>query len=392
MTFGTRPVISARDQRLISTALLTDIHDPLGHSFTNGDVVQQPAPDATTERPKAVSGRELTLQRTLREKCPLKVSVHGCTGKIGGYVVNRIAVGDMFGKDQPVILRLVGRRPNTLEGLAMQIDDSAHGLVVKVETHTDLVEGFRGADHAVLTAGSPRSDARPERRHLVQDNAPIYASLGKALNASDSRRTKITVVGNPANTNAWVLSQNAPRVPTGNITAMVRLDENRARAEIAKKIGMPVADIAKMAVWGNHSPNMYPDCRYATAQGLLVDNLIADPAWKHTEFVPKIAQRGKEILEKCGTSSDSSAANAVVDHVYAWHHGTGDNWTTMAVQSQGEYGVKAGLWFTYPVTTSQHGYQIVPDLDTSDEFIQGRLKASQQELIEEQATARKVLQ
>jgi malate dehydrogenase len=396
MTLGTRPNISARDQRLISTALLTSPRNPLERSATNGHVLPDPDPDPAPapapDRPKAISGRELTLQRMLRAKCPLKVAVHGCTGKIGGYLVNRIAVGDMFGKDQPVILRLLGRRPETLEGMAMQIDDSAHGLVAKIEIHTNLEEGFLGTDYAVLTAGSPRSETRPERKHLVQDNAPIYASLGKALNASDSRRTKITVVGNPANTNAWVLSQNAPRVPTSNITAMVRLDENRAKAEIAKKIGMPVADIAQIAVWGNHSENMYPDCRFATAQGHSVRDLIADPGWEVRELVPKVAQRGKEIFKKCGTSSDSSAANAVVDHVNAWHHGTGQNWTTMAVQSQGEYGVKPGLWVTYPVTVSAHGYHIVENLDISDEHLQARLKASVQELVEEQATARKVLQ
>jgi malate dehydrogenase len=337
----------------------------------------------------------LMLQRTLREKCPLVVAVHAPTGGIGKIVVNRIAVGDMLGKDQPVILRLVGRTRKTLEGLCMETSDSAHGRVVKVEPHTDLIDGFRGAHYAILTAGASRSPGRPERKHLVQDNAAIYADVGKALNAVVSPDMRVTVVGNPANTNAWVVSQNAPKMPPKNIMAMVRLDENRAKTKLAIKAGVEVSGIEQVAVWGNHSSSMYPDYRHATAtaNGQLLRDLIADPAWERAVFVPEVSQRGNAIFDACGITSTTAAANASIDHGYTWHHGSGGKWTAMAVQSQGEYGITPGVWFTYPVIVGTDGtHQVVQGLDVSDPYIQGRLRASEKELIAEQGMVRQVLQ
>jgi malate dehydrogenase len=359
-----------------------------GQSFGELGAVD-PASDSPS-RPAGNANSALVLQRRLRSQLPVVVAVHGATGRIGEMVANRVATGDMLSKSQ-VILRLMGRNRNALEGFASETRHSVHGSLAGVEVHTDLVEGFRGADYVILAAGAPRGDTQ-NRSDMLGPNAPIYAAIGQALNKAHCTATKVAVVANPANTLAWVVSQYAPAVPARNITAVTRLDQNRATSEVAQKLNMPPDSINNVAVWGNHSSALVTDIRYATADGQPVGELIADPTWQFKALMPTVRNLGAHIIKLSGNSARSSAANAAVDHCYALHHGSNGQFAVMAVQSRGEYHIPAGLWCSFPnIIRADGAYHVATGLDLTAPEIQAHLQASIKELQQEQAMAIKVL-
>ena len=303
-------------------------------------------------------------------KKPVRVAVTGAAGQIGYAILFRIASGEMLGKDQPVILQLLEipdeKAQKALAGVMMELEDCAFPLLVGMEGHSDPVAGFKDTDYAVLVGARPRGPGM-ERADLLAANAQIFTAQGKALDKSASRGVKVLVVGNPANTNAYIAMKSAPSLPRENFTSMMRLDHNRALSQVAAKIGKPVASIRKMAVWGNHSPSMYADYRFATADGAAVKDLINDQVWNKDTFMPKVGKRGAAIIEARGLSSAASAANAAIDHMRDWVLGTGGEWVTMGVPSNGEYGIPKDMMFGYPVTCAGGKYQIVEGLPI-DEF------------------------
>ncbi|MEN9780623.1 MAG: hypothetical protein RL014_1771 [Pseudomonadota bacterium] len=298
-------------------------------------------------------------------KKPVRVAVTGAAGQIGYALLFRIASGEMLGKDQPVILQLLEipdeKAQKALKGVMMELEDCAFPLLAGMEAHSDATRAFKDTDYALLVGARPRGPGM-ERADLLAANAQIFTAQGKALNASASRNVRVLVVGNPANTNAYIAMKSAPDLPAKNFTAMLRLDHNRAASQIAAKTGKPVASIKKLAVWGNHSPTMYADYRFATIDGASVKDMINDQVWNKDVFLPTVGKRGAAIIEARGLSSAASAANAAIDHMRDWALGTNGEWVTMGVASNGEYGIPKEVMFGYPVTCANGEYKIVEGL------------------------------
>ncbi|MCV2366307.1 malate dehydrogenase [Paucibacter sp. DJ1R-11] len=319
-------------------------------------------------------------------KKPVRVAVTGAAGQIGYALLFRIASGEMLGKDQPVILQLlevpVEGPQKALKGVIMELEDCAFPLLVGIEAHSDPMQAFKDTDYALLVGSMPRK-AGMERAELLSINGQIFTTQGKALNAVASRNVKVLVVGNPANTNAYIAMKSAPDLPAKNFTAMLRLDHNRAASQIAAKTGKPVAAIEKLAVWGNHSPTMYADYRYATIDGASVKDMINDQVWNKDTFLPTVGKRGAAIIEARGLSSAASAANAAIDHMRDWALGTQGKWVTMGIPSNGEYGIPKEVMFGYPVTCEGGEYKIVEGLEI-DAFSQECIKKTLDELLAEQ--------
>ena len=318
-------------------------------------------------------------------KTPVRVAVTGAAGQIGYAILFRIASGEMLGKDQPVILSLLEvpleKPQQALQGVMMELQDCAFPLLVVREAHGDPMTAFKDADYALLIGSRPRGPGM-ERAELLAVNAQIFTAQGKALNAVAKRDVKVLVVGNPANTNAYIAMKSAPDLPRENFTAMLRLDHNRALSQVAAKTGKPVAAIENLCVWGNHSPTMYADYRFATIAGASVKDLIADPAWNADTFLPTVGKRGAAIIAARGVSSAASAANAAIDHMHDWALGTGKGWVTMGIPSNGEYGIPKDVMFGFPVTCAGGKYAIVEGLPI-DAFSQQRIDLTLKELLEE---------
>jgi malate dehydrogenase len=326
-------------------------------------------------------------------KKPVRVAVTGAAGQIGYALLFRIASGEMLGKDQPVILQLLEipdeKAQKALKGVMMELEDCAFPLLAGMEAHSDPKTGFKDTDYALLVGARPRGPGM-ERKDLLSANAQIFTAQGKALNESASRNVRVLVVGNPANTNAYIAMKSAPDLPRKHFTAMLRLDHNRALSQLAAKTGKPVADIEKMAVWGNHSPTMYADYRFATIDGKSVKDMINDPVWNKDVFLPTVGKRGAAIIEARGLSSAASAANAAIDHMRDWALGTNGRWVTMGVPSNGEYGIPKDIIFGFPVTCANGEYTIVEGLPI-DEFSQERINLTLKELTEEQEGVKHLL-
>jgi malate dehydrogenase len=319
-------------------------------------------------------------------KPPVRVAVTGAAGQIGYALLFRIASGEMLGKDQPVILQLLEipdeKAQKGLKGVMMELEDCAFPLLAGMSAHGDPMTAFKDADYALLVGSRPRTQGM-ERKDLLAVNGQIFTTQGKALNAVASRNVKVLVVGNPANTNAWIAMKSAPDLPRKNFTAMLRLDHNRAASQIAAKTGKPVAGIEKLVVWGNHSPTMYADYRFATIDGKPVKAMINDDAWNRDVFLPTVGKRGAAILEARGLSSAASAANAAIDHVRDWALGSNGKWVTMGIPSDGQYGIPKDTMFGFPVMTAGGEYKLVEGLEI-DAFSQERINATLKELLEEQ--------
>ena len=319
-------------------------------------------------------------------KKPVRVAVTGAAGQIGYALLFRIASGEMLGKDQPVVLQLLEipdeKAQKALKGVMMELEDCAFPLLAGMEAHGSPSTAFKDTDYALLVGARPRGPGM-ERADLLAANAQIFTAQGKALDAVASRDVRVLVVGNPANTNAWIAMKSAPSLPRENFTAMLRLDHNRALSQIAAKTGKPVASIRKLAVWGNHSPTMYADYRFATIDGASVKDMINDHAWNKDVFLPTVGKRGAAIIEARGLSSAASAANAAIDHMRDWALGTNGEWVTMGVPSNGDYGIPEDVMFGYPVTCAGGKYEIVKGLPI-DEFSQGCIDKTLAELMGEQ--------
>jgi malate dehydrogenase len=292
----------------------------------------------------------------------------------------------MLGKDQPVLLQLLEipdeKAQKALKGVMMELDDCAFPLLAGMTAHGDPMTAFKDADYALLVGARPRGPGM-ERKDLLSANAQIFTAQGKALNAVASRNVKVLVVGNPANTNAYIAMKSAPDLPRKNFTAMLRLDHNRAASQIAAKTGKPVAAIEKLVVWGNHSPTMYADYRFATIDGKPVKPMINDDVWNKDVFLPTVGKRGAAIIEARGLSSAASAANAAIDHMRDWALGTNGKWVTMGIPSDGQYGIPKDTMFGFAVTTANGDYKLVEGLEI-DAFSQERINATLKELQEEQ--------
>ena len=336
-------------------------------------------------------------------KAPVKVAVTGAAGRIGTQLLYRIAAGEMLGKDQPVILSLL-EVPDVkdaegkvtfsamkgLKGALMELDDCAFPLLMGVTASDDARVAFKDIDVALLVGATPRGPGM-ERSDLLQKNAAVFIAQGRALNEVAKRDVKVLVVGNPANTNAYIAMKSAPDLKRDNFTAMLRLDHNRALTQLAKKTGKPADSIEKLIVWGNHSPTMYPDIRFATSGGKAIKELANDEAWLKDTFIPTVGQRGKAIIDASGISSVPSAANAALDHMRDWWQGTGARWTTMGVPSNGEYGIPQDIIYGFPTICSGGGrYEIVKGLDI-DEFSKGKMAATLKELEEERDAVKALL-
>ena len=320
-------------------------------------------------------------------KKPVRVAVTGAAGQIGYAILFRIASGEMLGKDQPVVLSLlevpVEKAQQALQGVMMELEDCAFPLLAGMEAHSDPMTAFKDIDYALLIGSRPRGPGM-ERAELLAVNGEIFTAQGKALNAVASRNVKVLVVGNPANTNAYIAMKSAPDLPRGNFTAMLRLDHNRALSQLAAKTGKPVAAIQKMAVWGNHSPTMYADYRFATIDGASVKDMINDHDWNANTFLPTVGKRGAAIIAARGVSSAASAANAAIDHMRDWALGTGGRWVTMGIPSDGHYGIPKDVMFGFPVTCEAGSYRVVEGLPI-DALSQQCIDKTLKELLDEQA-------
>ena len=317
-------------------------------------------------------------------KTPVRVAVSGAAGQIGYALLFRIANGDLLGKDQPVILNLLDLpvAQKALSGVIMELNDCAFPLLAGVEPTDDPNVAFKDIDIALLVGSRPRGPGM-ERRDLLAANAEIFKVQGKALNDVAKRDVKVLVVGNPANTNAYIAMKSAPDLPKENFTAMLRLDHNRAISMLAEKSGVPVKDIEKVAVWGNHSPTMYADYRFATANGKSLPEIINDEAWYKGTYLSAVGKRGGAIIEARGLSSAASAANAAIDHIHDWVLGTNGKWVSMGVPSDGSYGIPEDIIFGVPCICEGGKYHRVENLPV-DEFSKGRLEHTLNELKEEQ--------
>ena len=320
-------------------------------------------------------------------KKPVRVAVTGAAGQIGYALLFRIASGEMLGKDQPVILQLLEipdeKAQKALKGVMMELQDCAFPLLVGMQAHSDPMTAFKDIDYALLVGARPRGPGM-ERADLLAANAQIFTAQGKALNAVASRNVRVLVVGNPANTNAYIAMKSAPDLPRENFTAMLRLDHNRAASQIAHKMGVAVGDIEKLAVWGNHSPTMYADYRFAPIDGQSVKDMINDQDWNENVFLPTVGKRGAAIIDARGLSSAASAANAAIDHMHDWALGSNGKWVTMGVPSDGSYGIPEGIIYGVPVTTANGEYTRVEGLPI-DDFSRERMDKTLAELEEERA-------
>ena len=315
---------------------------------------------------------------------PVTVTVTGAAGQIGYALLFRIASGELLGSDTPVRLRLleVPQGVKAAQGMAMELEDGAFRLLAGLDVFDDPMKGFDGANVALLVGARPRGVGM-ERRDLLQANGPIFAEQGAALNAGAADDIRVLVVGNPANANALVAASHAPDIPAERFAAMTRLDHNRAVWQLAKKAGVPVTEITRLTIWGNHSPTQYPDIFHAQISGRPAAQAIADPVWLEHEFIPTVAERGAVVIAARGVSSAGSAANAVIGHVFDWVHGTpAGDWTSAAIVSDGSYGVPAGLVSSFPVTSTGGRWQIVQGLEI-DPFSRVRIDASVAELVAE---------
>ncbi|TDV41420.1 malate dehydrogenase [Actinophytocola oryzae] len=317
----------------------------------------------------------------MASKAAVKVTVTGAAGQIGYALLFRIASGQLLGPDTPVRLSLLEITPalKAAEGTAMELDDCAFPLLSGIDITDDAKRAFDGVNVALLVGARPRTKGM-ERGDLLEANGGIFKPQGEAINAGAADDVKVLVVGNPANTNALIAKSHAPDVPAERFTAMTRLDHNRALSQAAAKLGVPVTDISKLTIWGNHSATQYPDLFHAEVGGQSAAAAVDDDAWLKDTFIPTVAKRGAAIIEARGASSAASAANAAIDHVHDWVHGT--DWTSMAVVSDGSYGVPEGLISSFPVRTSGGQWEIIQGLEI-DEFSRSRIDASVAELAEE---------
>jgi malate dehydrogenase len=326
-------------------------------------------------------------------KKPVRVAVTGAAGQIGYALLFRIASGEMLGKEQPVILQLLEipdeKAQKALKGVMMELEDCAFPLLAGIEAHSDPMTAFKDTDYALLVGARPRGPGM-ERKDLLSANAQIFTAQGKALNAVASRNVKVLVVGNPANTNAYIAMKSAPDLPRKNFTAMLRLDHNRALSQIAAKTGKPVSSIEKLTVWGNHSPTMYADYRFATIDGKSVKDMINDEDWNKNTFLPTVGKRGAAIIEARGLSSAASAANAAIDHMHDWALGSNGKWVTMGIASDGWYDIPKDTIFGFPVTTAGGEYKLVEGL-AIDAFSRERINVTLKELQEEQEGVKHLL-
>ncbi|CAM0998893.1 malate dehydrogenase [Rhodanobacter sp. Root179] len=318
-------------------------------------------------------------------KAPVRVAVTGAAGQIGYALLFRIAAGDMLGPDQPVILHLLEITPAlpSLQGVVMELNDCAFPTLAGVVATDDANVAFKDVDYALLVGARPRGPGM-ERKDLLEANGAIFGPQGKAINDHAKRDVKVLVVGNPANTNALIAQQNAPDLDPKCFTAMVRLDHNRAKAQLAEKTGKHNTDVKKMTIWGNHSSTQYPDLSQTTVDGKPALSLI-DQAWYESDFIPTVQQRGAAIIKARGASSAASAASAAIDHMRSWALGTAEgDWVSMGIPSDGSYGIAPGVIYGYPVTVKDGKYTIVQDLPVSD-FSRARMDATDKELREERA-------
>ncbi|NND55012.1 MAG: malate dehydrogenase [Gammaproteobacteria bacterium] len=324
-------------------------------------------------------------------RAPVRVAITGAAGQIGYQLCFRIASGQMLGADQPVILQLLEIPPalDALKGVAMELDDCAFPTLAGVVCSDDPDVAFKDADYALLVGARPRGPGM-ERKDLLEANAQIFSVQGKALNDHASRDVKVLVVGNPANTNALIAQQNAPDLNPGNFTAMTRLDHNRALAQLAEKTGSHTTDVKGVIIWGNHSATQYPDVSHCTITGQPALG-VADDGWLRGDFISTVQQRGAAIIKARGLSSAASAASSAIDHVRDWALGTPDGeYTSMAIPSDGSYGIEPGIIYSYPCTCKTGEYSIVQGLDI-DEFSQGLMDATEQELRQERADVEHLL-
>ncbi len=320
-------------------------------------------------------------------KKPVRVAVTGAAGQIGYSLLFRVAAGEMLGRDQPVILQMlelpIDKAQAALKGVMMELEDCAFPLLAGMTGSADPREAFKDAELALLVGAKPRGPGM-ERKDLLMENAKIFIEQGKALDAVAARDIKVLVVGNPANTNAYIAMKSAPSLQRRNFTAMLRLDHNRALSQLAAKSGQPVGAIQKLIVWGNHSPTMYPDYRFATADGKPIRDLIHDDDWNRNTFLPMVGKRGAAIIAARGLSSAASAANAAIDHVRDWLLGSNGHWVTMGIPSDGQYGIPRDVIYGFPVTTADREYQLVEGLPI-DEFSREKMNATLKELEEERS-------
>ena len=324
-------------------------------------------------------------------KAPVRVAITGAAGQIGYQLSFRIASGQLLGPDQPVILQLLEIAPalDALKGVAMELDDCAFPTLAGVVATDQADVAFKDIDYALLVGAKPRGPGM-ERADLLMGNAQIFSAQGKALNDNANKDVKVLVVGNPANTNALIAQQNAPDLNPANFTAMTRLDHNRAIAQLAANTGKDSTEVKGMIIWGNHSATQYPDISKCTIAGQAAAD-AADSAWLENEFIPVVQQRGAAIIKARGLSSAASAASAAIDHIHDWALGTPDGeWTSMAVPSDGSYGIEPGIIYSYPVTCKDGKYEIVQGLEISD-FSRGLMDATEVELREERAAVEELL-
>lgn len=318
-------------------------------------------------------------------KSPVRVAVTGAAGQIGYATLFRIASGEMLGKDQPVILQLLElpmeKPQSALKGVMMELDDCAFPLLAGMIGTGDPNVAFKDADHALLIGAKPRGPGM-ERKDLLMDNAKIFIEQGKALNEVASRDVRVIVVGNPANTNAYIAMNSAPDLPAANFTSMMRLDHNRAVSQLATRTGKAVSDIEKMVVWGNHSPTMYPDLRFATVAGQDAKSLVNDEDWYRETYIPTVGKRGAAIIAARGASSAASAGNAAIDHMGDWMLGSDGKWVTMGVCSDGSYGIPEGIIYGFPCTCTAGKYEVIKDLEI-DAFSREKMDFTLKELEEE---------
>jgi malate dehydrogenase len=322
---------------------------------------------------------------------PVRVAVTGAAGQIGYAILFRIASGQLLGPDTPVHLSLleIPQALKAVEGTAMEIDDCAFPLVAGVDISDDPNKAFDGASVALLIGARPRTKGM-ERSDLLEANGGIFKPQGQALNDHAASDIKVLVVGNPANTNCLIAKSHAPDIPAERFTSMMRLDHNRAIAQLAAKAGAKVADVTNMTVWGNHSPTQYPDIFHAKVNGQDAAELVADQEWLESDFIPTVQKRGAAVIDARGASSAASAANAAVDHVRDWVRGTPDgDWVSMGIPSDGSYGVEEGVIFGFPVTCSGGTYEIVQGLDLN-EFSKSRLDVTVNELKDERETVKRL--
>jgi malate dehydrogenase len=324
-------------------------------------------------------------------KSPVRVTITGAAGQIGYQLAFRIASGQMLGKDQPVILQLleIPQALDALKGVVMELDDCAFSTLAGIVATDDPNTAFKDSDYALLVGARPRGPGM-ERKDLLEANAAIFSVQGKAINDHASRDIRVLVVGNPANTNALIASSNAPDIDAGNFTAMTRLDHNRAIAQLAQKTDSHVSDVRQMIIWGNHSATQYPDVSHARVAGKPAKELV-DGAWLADEFIPVVQQRGAAIIKARGASSAASAASAAIDHIHDWALGTNDDdWVSMAIPSDGSYGIEPGVFYSYPVRCSGGSYEIVRGLEIND-FSRSRMDATNAELRDERAAIESLL-